>query len=210
MYRIVNKQVDRLIYPTIAVLLVLGLWFSLGGSEDTVEPVVEVPQEETVISPESESHLSPLNLQETLTQATYTERDLECLALNSYFEARGEGLAGQIAVAQVVMNRVESDRFPNTICQVIYQGPTYTNWKGNEVPVRYKCHFSWWCDGKSDIPKDMELYESILDMITRMVEQETLDITSGSVYYHSVEVSPWWAKHYNKLMTIDNHIFYKE
>ena len=65
----------------------------------------------------------------------YNEREIECLALNSYYESRGESRAGQVAVAQVVLNRLESERFPNTICGVVQQGPTYKNWKGNILPV---------------------------------------------------------------------------
>ena len=84
-----------------------------------------------------------------LTEAT-------CLAKNMYFEARNQGLAGQLAVSLVVMNRVKDERFPNTICGVIEQGPISKWWlkeKGKIVPIRNRCQFSWFCDGKSDDPK---------------------------------------------------------
>ncbi len=73
-----------------------------------------------------------------------------CLATNIYHEARGESYAGKVAVANVTMNRVTSPKFPNTICDVVYQAQTKENWKGNTVPKRNKCQFSWYCDGKSD------------------------------------------------------------
>ena len=74
--------------------------------------------------------------------------EVECLALNIYHEARNQPTAGKLAVAQVTLNRVKHDRFPNTICGVVYQG-----YYLNNNPIKHKCQFSWWCDGKSDKPK---------------------------------------------------------
>jgi hypothetical protein len=149
------------------------------------------------------------DLQIVVEETFYSERDLECLALNSYYESRNQSVAGQIAVAQVVLNRVESPKFPNTICDVIYQGPTYTNWKGNEMPVRNRCHFSWWCDGKSDIPVDVRTYHKILDMLTDLVYSDTIDITDGSTHYHADYVEPDWSSAFEVTVKIDDHIFYK-
>ena len=78
-----------------------------------------------------------------------------CLALNTYHEAKNQSLVGQIATAQVVMNRVEDNRFPNTICEVvIFDGsknivlrPSWEDPK-KEYPIRHRCQFSWYCDGK--------------------------------------------------------------
>ena len=64
-----------------------------------------------------------------------------CLALNVYFEAGNQPIVGKIAVAQVVMNRVELDEYPDTVCEVIHQGPTYTNGKGDVYPKKWKCQF---------------------------------------------------------------------
>ena len=69
---------------------------------------------------------------------------ITCLAVAIYFEARSEPIAGQLAVAQVVLNRVADERYPDTVCEVIMEGPTYPS--GH--PVRDKCQFSFWCDGK--------------------------------------------------------------
>ncbi len=138
----------------------------------------------------------------------YSERDIECLALNSYYEARSESVAGQVAVAQVVMNRVKSNKFPNTICEVIQHGKTRINWKGNVVPILNQCHFSWWCDGKSDIPVDVRTYHSILDLVTDILYLDTVDITEGSLYYHADYVTPYWAPSFEMVTKIDRHIFY--
>ena len=75
-----------------------------------------------------------------------------CLAKNIYFEARDQSLAAKMAVSFVVLNRIKHKQYPSTVCEVIHQGPTYS-WKP-EFPVRNKCQFSWYCDGKSDKPKE--------------------------------------------------------
>ena len=79
-----------------------------------------------------------------------TAKEANCLAENIYFEARNQGTGGWIATTNVTLNRVQSDRFPNTICDVVFQGPTY---EGTNIPVRHKCQFSWWCDG---LPEDID------------------------------------------------------
>ena len=73
---------------------------------------------------------------------------LVCLALNVYHEAKNQSFIGQVAVAQVVMNRVRDTRYPNTVCDVVKQGATY-KWKP-DFPIKNRCQFSWYCDGKSD------------------------------------------------------------
>ena len=163
--------------------------------------VVDAPLEEVVPS-EPEPQPEPEG-------TFYSERAIECLALNSYYESRNQSLAGQIAVANVVLNRVNSSKFPNTICEVIQQGPTFVNWKGNEMPVRNRCHFSWWCDGKSDIPADVVTYLKILDTVTELLYTDTIDITDGSTHYHADYVEPDWSNHFERTVVIDDHIFYK-
>ena len=88
--------------------------------------------------------------------------DKECLAKNIYFEAKNQPLIGQLAVAIVVMNRVEDHRFPDTVCEVVQQGPTLA-WTEN-FPVKNKCQFSWYCDGKSDKPKHKGKWENSLSV----------------------------------------------
>lgn len=127
-----------------------------------------------------------------------------CLALNIYHEARGEPLVGQIAVAQVVLNRVESPQFPNTICDVVKDGHYNEN-----VPVINKCQFSWWCDGKSDTPQDTVRWENSLHLAATLAEKPYLDVTEGALYYHATYVKPYWADHFKETVTINNHIFYR-
>ena len=81
---------------------------------------------------------------------------VKCLALNMYHEARDQGTAGKLAVSAVVINRVSDSRFPNTICEVIKQGPTRKSWRDPSVsyPIKNRCQFAWYCDGISDDVKD--------------------------------------------------------
>ena len=131
---------------------------------------------------------------------------LACLALNIYHEARDQSIEGQIAVAQVVLERVKSKKYPSTICEVVMQGPTYS-WSMN-FPIRHRCQFSWYCDGLSDKPRDMIAYLNSVD-----VAEKTLhglkDMVKGSMYYHSTKVKPWWSKYKIRVRQIDDHIFYK-
>ena len=149
----------------------------------------------------------------TAEASTWKERSIECLALNMYHEARDQGTAGKLAVSAVVLNRVSDQRFPNTICEVIKQGPTRESWKknGKFIPVRHKCQFSWYCDGKSDEPKDTVEYKKTLDLSKMIIDNtvQVIDITEGALFYHADYVTPSWAKIKQKTTEIGDHIFYK-
>jgi len=91
--------------------------------------------------------------------------EVMCLAENMYHEAKNQGTAGWSAVASVTLNRVKDKRFPNTVCEVVKQGPTRESWKknGKYYPLKHRCQFSWYCDGKKDKvhPMDKNLYKKI-------------------------------------------------
>ena len=132
-----------------------------------------------------------------------------CLAKNIYFEAGNQSKAGRLAVGLVTLNRVEMREYPDTICGVVHQGPTYTNWKGNTWPVKHKCQFSWYCDGKKDIIEDSKTWNEVYLLAVALVQGSVYDFTDGSSHYHNDTVNPYWADHLYKTLTIDNHIFYK-
>jgi len=135
------------------------------------------------------------------------EAALVCLALNVYHEARDQPLIGQVAVAQVVMNRVRDDRYPDTPCDVVMQGPTYT-W-AEHYPVRHRCQFSWYCDGKSDNTTDQGAYDKAL-MIAHGVYYGNLDdFVEGATHYHAIYVLPEWAESKTRIVQIGEHIFYR-
>lgn len=135
--------------------------------------------------------------------------DRYCMAQNIYFEAANQSFAGKLAVAHVVMNRVEDLQFPNEVCDVIYQAKTRVNWKGNEVPIRNQCQFSWYCDGKSDEPVDSKTWIKSLYIADLALTGQYPDITEGSLYYHADFIYPYWADELQHVVTIDNHLFYK-
>jgi len=131
---------------------------------------------------------------------------ITCLALNIYFESRNQPIEGQVAVSQVVLERVKSKKYPNTVCEVVFQGPTYS-WSVN-YPIRDRCQFSWYCDGLSDKPKDEIAWLNSLEVAEKVYYGLT-DTVKGATHYHSVKVDPWWAKYKVKVKQIGDHIFYK-
>ena len=133
---------------------------------------------------------------------------LMCMALNIYHEAKFQSMLGQIAVGQVVMNRVEDSRFPNNVCDVVTQAVTY---KGTDKPVLHKCQFSWYCDGKKDEPKyDSREWRYAQESASIVLSGTiVLDVTEGATHYHATYVRPAWAKTKTKTTRIDRHIFYR-
>ena len=123
-----------------------------------------------------------------------------------------ESTAGQLAVAQVTLNRVKSKNYPNSVCEVVYEGLHYTNSKGKQFPVRDRCQFSWYCDGKDDEVKNKgKLWKSAQDLAKYVLKRQTdlIDITDGATHYHATYIdAPRWAYQKRKKMTIDQHIFY--
>ena len=135
-----------------------------------------------------------------------------CLALNTYHEAKNQSLVGQVATAQVVMNRVEDDRFPNTICEVVKQGPTRPSWEDpeKEYPIKHRCQFSWYCDGKDDTTRNEKAWRKAQDVAFLVYYNKIqLDVTEGATHYHATYVRPAWAKTKKRTTRIEKHIFYR-
>ena len=142
-------------------------------------------------------------------EASDPNGDAYCLAQNMYFEAGNQPLAGKIAVSQVVLNRVESYQYPDTICDVVYQARWGKSWKGNNYPLRHQCQFSWFCDGKPDDPVDSKTWIKCLQIARNIIQNEYGDITEGATHYHAISVYPYWADSLNETVQINEHIFYK-
>ena len=125
--------------------------------------------------------------------------ELECLALTIYFEARGEPVEGKLAVGYVVMNRTLHPQFPQDVCNVVRQGGL----------KRYRCQFTWWCDGRSDRPRETSAWEQS-KVVARQVFWETAaDPTGGALWYHADHVSPAWQNKLSPGPKIGRHIFYR-
>jgi len=157
--------------------------------------------------------VTPVEMDDKLVINEYLNQEAVCLTQNVYYEARNQPLAGQMAVMSVTLNRVKDSRYPDTICGVVKQGPSRPSWKGTGemIPIRHKCQFSWFCDGKSDVPADKDTYNEIYLFTTGLVSGRLtlLDITDGATHYHADYVSPSWAKTKTKTVEIEDHIFYR-
>ena len=134
------------------------------------------------------------------------EPEVWCLAQNVYYEARGSNLADQAAVADVVLNRVNDDRYPDSICEVVKQGRKHPNGQMK----RNQCQFSWYCDGKSDYPTDKDAWVSAQQTAYMMVyHNDFRGITEGATHYHADYVKPKWARELQLVGRIGVHIFYR-
>ena len=142
------------------------------------------------------------------------QESIVCLAKNAYFEARNQSVLSQIAVSQVVMNRVQSPDFPNTVCGVVYEAQLskwYKDKMDKEVPLKHKCQFSWYCDGKADIITDVQSYKIALAVAHQVLSKYTMhDVTDGALFYHAYYVKPRWAREKIKTVVHEDHIFYRE
>lgn len=138
---------------------------------------------------------------------------LHCLALNIYHEARADNIAGRYAVADVVLNRVHDDRWPSTICDVVKQGPISEWWlkeKGKKVPIRHKCQFSWYCDGKDDTPHDKVAWRDSQEIAYKLYHLGVFrGISEGATHYHATYVDPNWNKRMQNVGRIGAHLFFR-
>ena len=181
---------------------ILGVTFVIVASILIVEILMSEPEEEEVI---------PKGPDVT---------EVVCLSENIYFEARNQGTAGWMAVANVTINRKDDRRFPNSICDVVYEAQMEESWKtrNKNIPDRYRkynpvkdrCQFSWYCDGIPDVIHQKRLYAEIVAFSEMMLAKENvLDITDVATHYHADYVLPSWARTKKKTTEIGDHIFYR-
>jgi len=137
--------------------------------------------------------------------------DVQCMALNIYHEAKNQSMVGQIAVGLVTMNRVRDHRYPNSVCEVVKQGPSRPSWKDSSVriPIKHKCQFSWFCDGKSDDANDKRAWWKAVEYARIVMSYRIMDITEGATHYHATYVRPAWAYTKTRTTRIETHIFYR-
>ncbi|HXV07947.1 MAG TPA: cell wall hydrolase [Burkholderiales bacterium] len=129
-------------------------------------------------------------------------RDLTCLARNVYYEARGEPAAGRLAVAEVTMNRVRSRRFPNSVCEVVYQ----KNW--DYLRRRYVSAFSWTEFDTTPHP-ERELWEQAWEAAEAVYDRRHPPVLRGATHYHATYIKPSWARGQRPLAKIGRHVFYR-
>jgi len=161
-------------------------------------------------------------------------QEMICLAENIYFEARAEGMDGKAAVANVTRNRVLSEQFPNSYCGVVYQGPERESWKTKKqkdladservyYPIKHKCQFSWYCDGKKDviwanyertgqeIKLNAQAWRQSVEIAIWTLgfgSYTVNDNTGAATYYYAHNlVYPHWATDFEVTEVIGNHTF---
>ncbi len=127
------------------------------------------------------------------------DEDWACLSEALYFEARGETVKGQFAVAEVILNRVRSTRFPDTPCGVIKQG----------TGKRFQCQFTYTCDGRAERISEPGAYDRVAKVARLILDGAAGDLTDGATYYHNTSVRPSWSRKFKKTASIGVHIFYK-
>jgi len=136
----------------------------------------------------------------TATEAVaghYSQRDLRCLSEAIYYEARGEGRKGATAVAEVVLNRTKSSKFPNSVCGVVYS--------------KYKniCQFSFVCNGAMKRAKNQSAWKWSKDLAKRVMDGSTKIVSNGALFFHAYYVRPSWARKMHRTARIGAHSFYK-
>ena len=132
--------------------------------------------------------------------ASLPRKEHECLATAIYHEARGEPIRGQIAVAQVVLNRVKSEFYPDTICGVVFQNDHWRN----------RCQFSFACDGRSDDWRDRRSWAIAMDIADKVANGEAyLTDVGQATHYHADYVNPRWNRSMNRVSRIGRHIFFR-
>lgn len=140
--------------------------------------------------------------QREVSRAQRRESDLECLAENIYFEARGEPLKGQYAVAEVTLNRTRAPNFPHTVCAVVHE----MRWDPSRQ--RVVADFSWTEQGALT-PQQGPAWRRALDVASAAYDDTQDPIVPDALYYHATSVRPGWAKNRTAVATIGNHVFYR-
>ncbi len=154
-------------------------------------PSVQIEKVDTNGDVEPKPNLEPEVKEELPTPINvFDVEEARCLAENIYHEARNQGTAGWLAVAAVTLNRVTDDRFPDSICGVVFQ---------------------WYCDGKPDDINQLDIYMDIMQFSKILLTSRVMmfDITDGATFYHADYVMPSWAKSKIKTIEIGDHIFYR-
>lgn len=134
------------------------------------------------------------------SETEFRNKELHCMATAIYFESRGEPARGQMAVGQVIMNRVRSPFYPKTICGVVYQGSFN----------RTGCQFSFTCDGVADRATSKEQWANSMTVAQQVIARKVwVDEVGSATHYHATYVNPKWKTLVKRVAQIGVHIFYK-
>ena len=164
--------------------------------------------EEAVLTADLLSNYVSQGYVSTEEHKAFASSEIECLAQAIYHESRGEPDRGQWAVASVILNRVDSRTYPDTVCGVVFQNAHMVN----------RCQFSFACDGRPDdgghgniIDRESWVQSNIMALIAYRKSLEGARPEDGlttAMHFHTTTVSPSWASAYTQVAAIGNHIFY--
>lgn len=128
--------------------------------------------------------------------------EMTCFAEAIYFEARGESVRGQFAVAEVILNRVASPAYPDTVCGVVNQGVASGR--------RHMCQFSYNCDGRAETIHEARAHDRAAKVARAMLDGAPRQLTEGATHYHATSVSPSWSRSFPRTAVIGTHLFYRQ
>lgn len=208
---IVSKSACKVIAPAFVACILLAspsiASDSVTGTKSVPTKIEKVEKNEflTFLFGRSEAAKQQTNFEYSkswLSKQGIAQGDAEwaCLSEALYFEARGESVKGQFAVAEVILNRVESTKYPNSICSVINQG----------TGKKYQCQFTYTCDGKKEIFNEASARKSTQKVAAALIEGVApRALTKGATHYHTKAVSPSWSRSFPRVATIGVHHFYR-
>jgi spore germination cell wall hydrolase CwlJ-like protein len=185
----------------------------VAGAADPAKAQALIAMESRALSRASETHLARLVTPPDtgLETLRYTNdwlrllptasggEEWRCLSEALYFEARGETVKGLFAVAEVIMNRVASDRFPDSVCGVITQG----------TGARYACQFTYTCDGQPEVIREPAAWDRVGKVAKVVLAGAPRPLTKGATHYHTTAVRPNWSTTYTRTANIGDHVFYR-
>jgi spore germination cell wall hydrolase CwlJ-like protein len=182
----------------------------LGAEHKTVDALPDSEQSALAIGPKVETKLKPGKKAGKPMIVEYSaawlaalpapsgDAEWECLRKALYFESRGESLKGQFAVAEVILNRVDSAAYPDTVCGVVQQGG-----KGG-------CQFSYVCDGMRDTMAEAAALDEAGRIARVMLDGAPRVLTLGATHFHTRASNPSWARRFPQTAAIGAHLFYRQ
>jgi spore germination cell wall hydrolase CwlJ-like protein len=137
-----------------------------------------------------------------ITSMSYAEdnKEYNCLVEAIYFEARSENKIGQLAVANVILERVKREEHPDTICKVVHEWKYY--------PKLHRCSFSYYCDGKEEVMSEKEAVVKAMNVATLALRGAIVEDLWGATHYHTRHVQPYWSTDMIYVGSIGEHLFY--
>ena len=171
----------------------------LEAESKSVQKVRQRGFSKLIVAPKTEAE--GLYSREALNSLPVAKGDQEwsCLSEALYFEARGETARGIFGVAEVILNRVDSPRYPSTVCGVVNQG----------TGAKHRCQFSYTCDGRPETMNDSRARAMVGKVARIMLDGAPRTLTNGATHYHTKAVRPKWSKVFRRTTTIGFHHFYR-